>query len=97
MKVGRDFVNRSARLSHDFDLQDDYSPPIKELMEIKQFRGNMLNDIALDVSYLHPCNTSNIISTNNIATGMVRDRRNTLSIHLNTFSFIYKNCHRQVT
>jgi hypothetical protein len=50
MKVGRDFVNRSARLSHDFDLQDVYSLAIKEVMEIKQFRGNMLNDIALDVS-----------------------------------------------
>jgi hypothetical protein len=65
MKVGRDFVNRLARLSHDFDLQDVYSLAIKELMEIKQFRGNMLNDIALNVSYLHPCNTSNIICVDN--------------------------------
>jgi hypothetical protein len=58
-------MNRSARLSRDFDLQDVYSPAIKELMEITQFRGNMLNDIALDVSYLHPCNTRNIICVDN--------------------------------
>jgi hypothetical protein len=36
-----------------------------ELMEIKPFRGNMLDDIALDVSYLHLCNTSNIICVDN--------------------------------
>jgi hypothetical protein len=42
-----------------FDLQDVYSPTLLKFMEIKQSRGNMLSDIALDVSCLHPCNTSN--------------------------------------
>lgn len=34
-------------------------------MDIEQFRGNMLIDIALDVSCLHLCNTSNIICVDN--------------------------------
>ena len=58
-------MNKPTRLLHDLDLQDVYSPALLEFMGIKQLRGNMLSDIALDVSCLHPCNTSNIICVDN--------------------------------
>ena len=65
IEVGRDFVDKPARFLHDLDLQDVYSPTLLEFIGIKQMRGNMLSDIALDESCLHPCNISNIIYEDN--------------------------------
>jgi hypothetical protein len=61
VEVGRESVNKSARLSHDLTCEMFISLLFLEIMEIKQLNANILSDIALDVSCLHLCNTSCII------------------------------------
>ena len=57
LEAGRDFVNKSARFSHDLALL--------ELVWVKEFRSNMLGEIALNIAHMHLCNTSCIILIDN--------------------------------
>jgi hypothetical protein len=64
MEAGKDFLNKSGRLSHDLCLQD-LNFTLLVLVGIKEFWSNMLREITLHIAHMHLCNTSDIIFIHN--------------------------------